>query len=271
MSPARAARRRRRRGRGARGWRRGGGGGVPGGLQVPGGGGGGRPRCPAPGGAQRGRGRHSERGQVRACPRPLRQPPAPAVLGRARRGGGGRTPRLPAPGRAAVSAPDPSPSPLPASCVLVAPGPRGALRVEGSSGRDCSPGSPRLFGPRTPRLTPPLPPCAPPPPRTPGTAPQGAYPRWPGGGRGELGVPRAGVPRIVSLFPRPKGRLPPAPPHPRAPGTSPGFATPPGPLGQRAPRCETLRFRAGSAGRGDGLQFGGGGGGVSLSPERRRC
>lgn len=178
----------------------------------------------------------------------------------------------PRPGRS--SAPDPSPSPLPASCGLAALGPRGALLVEGSSGRDCSPGSPRLFGPRTPRRTPPPPPCAPPPPWTPRAAPHGAHPRlgWRQGeesrGFRELGSLEWQVcspdPEVASPLPSPAS-LPPPPPRALAPAS----LRRPGHLGQRAPRCETLRFRAGSAGHGDRLQFVGGG--VSLSPERRRC
>ena len=77
--------------------------------------------------------------------------------------------------------PDPSPSPLPAACGWVALGPRGALRVEGSSGRDGSPGSPGGTGPR---LTSPLLPGAPPPLQTPCIAPHGAYP-CPGWMQGE--------------------------------------------------------------------------------------
>lgn len=137
----------------------------------------------------------------------------------------------PRPGRS--SAPDPSPSPLPASCGLVALGPRGALRVEGSSGRDSSPGSPRIFGPRTPPLTPPPPPCAPPPPRTPRAAPHGAHPRlgWMQGGEGR-GFRELGSLEWQVCSPDPEVAFSPAPPHPPrppAPGTRPGFAAPPGP------------------------------------------
>ena len=78
-------------------------------------------------------------------------------------------------------------------------------------------------------------------------------------GRGELGVPRLGVPRIPSFFSKPRGRLLPAPSHPPPlpQGTSLGFfAKPPGHLGQRAPRCEILRFGAWSADLGQVLGWG---------------
>lgn len=153
--------------------------------------------------------------------------------------------------------PDPSPSPLPAACGWVALGPRGALRVEGSFGRDGSPGSPGGTGPR---FTSPLPPRASPPPQTPCTAPHGAYP-CPGwiqseGSKGS----RDGVPWIPSFFSKPRGRLLPAPSHPPPlpQGTSLGFFVKlPGHLGQRAPRCEILRFGAWSADLGQILGWGG--------------
>lgn len=203
--------------------------------------GGDRPRSVlGPGGAQRGRGGHSQRGQVRVCPGPLGRSPAPAVLGRARRGGGGGTPRLPAPGWAAAlpRTPPPAPCPLPAAwwrwdpgvpsewrgpqAVTVLPGVlvysglglRGVLLLR-------RPALLRRLGPPAPHrmaLTRALAGC----------------------GRGERGLPRAGVPRMASLFSRPRGRLAPNPVSPPAPGTSPGLAVPPrGHLGQRAPRCET--------------------------------
>lgn len=151
-------------------------GGWVGGLQVLGAGG----RTSAPGGLRRGRGRQPESGQVRVRPGPLGQPPAPAVSGRARRGDGERAPQLPAPCWAAVL-PGPLPQPLARRLRLGGAGTPGCLRVERSSGRDGSPGSPGGTGPR---LTSPLPPGAPPPPRTPCTAPHGAYP-CPGWMQGE--------------------------------------------------------------------------------------
>lgn len=167
-----------------------------------------RPRCLDPGGTQRGRDKHPERGQVRVRPRQLCQPPAPAVWGEWVSGWLVVYERFISPRPVGPQfCPDPSPRPLPASCGLVALGPR-----EGSFGRECSPGSPRLLRPRTRQCTPSRPPRAPPPPRplrrtagclsTPGRD----------AGRRELGVPRAGVPRIASLFCKPKGRLPLTPP-----------------------------------------------------------
>lgn len=100
--------------------------------------------------------------------------------------------------------------------------------MAGSSGRDCSPWSLRVFGPRTPRLTPPPPPCAPPPPRTPCAAPHGAHPRlgWMQGGESR-GFLELGSLEWQVCSPDPEVALPPAPSHPPAPGTSPGLAVPP--------------------------------------------
>lgn len=105
--------------------------------------------------------------------------------------------------------PDPSPSPLPAAYGWVALAPQGALRVEGSSGRACPPGSPGQIGLR---LIAPLPPRTPSPPRTPCTTPRGAHPRLGCMQGGEnRGSRDPGVPQRASLFSKPKGGLRPAP------------------------------------------------------------
>lgn len=105
--------------------------------------------------------------------------------------------------------PDPSPSPLPAAYGWVALAPQGALRVEGSSGHACPPGSPGQIGLR---LIAPLPPRTPSPPRTPCTTPRGAHPRLGCMQGGEnRGSRDPGVPQRASLFSKPKGGLRPAP------------------------------------------------------------
>ena len=100
---------------------------------------------------------------------------------------------------------------------------------------------------------------SPPPPQTPCTAPHGAYPCPGWMQREESKGSRDGVPRMPSFFSKPRGRLLPAPSHPQPlpQGTSLGFfVKPPGHLGQRAPRCEILRFGAWSADLGQILGWG---------------
>lgn len=241
--------------------------GCPAGSRCPGD----RPRpVLAPGGAQRGRGGHSQRGQVRVCPGPLGRSPAPAVLGRARRGGGGGTPRLPAPGWAAAlpPTPPPAPCPLPAAwwrwdpgvpsewrgpqAVTVLPG---VLVYSGLGLRGLlllrRPALLRRLGPPAPHrmaLTRALAGC--------GAGRAGASESWgPSNGKFVLQTQR-------SLCPQPC-----LTPLPRA--LAPAWLCRPGATSGSAPQGARLRFSAGSAGHGDSLQFVGGG--VSLSPERRRC
>lgn len=211
---------------------------MPGGLQVPGGQ---TSAGPGAGWGAAGAGRALAERSGESVPWTARPVTRACRFGARPQGWWWRNPSSPRPRLGRSSAPDPSPSPLPASCGLVALGPRGALRVAGSSGRDCSPRSPGIFGPRTPRLTPPPPPCAPPPPRTPCAAPHGAHPRlgWMRGGESG-GFRELGSLEWQVCSPDPEVALPPTLSHPPAPGTSPSLAVPPrGHLGQRAPRCET--------------------------------
>lgn len=159
---------------------------------------------------------------MRVRPRQLCQPPAPAVWGEWVSGWLVVYERFISPRPVGPQfCPDPSPRPLPASCGLVALGPR-----EGSLGRECSPGSPRLIRPRTRQRTP-RPPRAPPPPQTPAPHRRVLIHALAGCREERAGGPESWSP-LDSKFILQTQRSPsPNPTLAPAPRTCPGFAAPP--------------------------------------------
>lgn len=160
---------------------------------------------------------------MRVRPRQLCQPPAPAVWGEWVSGWLVVYERFISPRPVGPQfCPDPSPRPLPASCVLVALGPR-----EGSLGRECSPGSPRLLRPRTRQRTPSRPPRAPPPPQTPAPHRRVLVHAWAGCRAERAGGPESWGPSDSKFILQNQRSRSPNPTLAPAPRTCPGFAAPP--------------------------------------------
>lgn len=102
--------------------------------------------------------------------------------------------------------------------------PQGAFGVEGSLGRECSPGSPRLIRPRTPQLTASLPPCAPPSPRTPAPHRRVFIHALAGCRAGRAAGPESWGPSDSKFVLQTQRSPSPNPTLRPAPGASPGFA-----------------------------------------------